>query len=118
MKSNKNIPERYIERQIINYLRMQKWLACKIRTSGRIIKGNVFSLPKDELGVSDIIACSPDGIFHALEIKNAKGKQSDYQIAWGNMVKRIGGRYTILRSLEDAIEYVKNHTENNPSNLK
>lgn len=66
-------------------------------------------LPRDELGVSDIIACSPDGMFHALEIKNAKGKQSDYQIAWGNMVKRIGGRYTILRSLEEAIDYVYKH---------
>lgn len=117
MLKNKNIPEKYIERQILNYLRTQGWLACKIRTSGRIIKGNVFALPKDELGVSDIIACSPDGLFHGLEIKNAKGKQSDYQIMWGNMVKRIGGRYTVLRSLEEAIEYVTKHKEN-PSNTK
>ena len=109
MKSNKNIPEKYIEREIISYLRTQKWLACKIRTSGRIVGGRVMGLPRDELGVSDIIACSPDGMFHALEIKNAKGKLSDHQIAWGNMVRRIGGRYTILRSLEEAIDYVYKH---------
>jgi len=109
MKSNKNIPEKYIERQILNYLRIKGWLACKIRTTGRFSNNRMIPLPKDELGVSDIIACSPDGIFHALEIKNAKGKLSDHQIAWGNMVRRIGGRYTVLRSLEEAIDYVYKH---------
>lgn len=109
MKSNKNIPEKYIERTIINYLRTKGWLASKIRTTGRFSNNRMIPLPKDELGVADIIACSPDGLYHELEIKNAKGKQSDHQKSREFMVKRIGGRYTILRSLDDAIEYVYKH---------
>lgn len=106
-RKNKPIPEKFIEREIIHYLRMKGWVAIKVRTSGRIVGGKVLSLPKDELGVSDIIACDPDGRFHAIEVKNKVGRQSDYQRRFEQDVKARGGRYTVLRSLEEAIEYLK-----------
>lgn len=110
MRKPKPTLEKYIERQIINYLRSQRWLAFKVRTSGRIVGGKVYSLPKDELGVADVIACCPKGLFHAFEIKNEKGRQSDYQKGFEWSVKRTGGRYTILRSLDEAISYVQNNS--------
>ena len=104
----KPTPEKFIEREIINYLRIKNWIAIKVRTSGRIVNGKVLSLPKDELGVSDIIACDPDGRFHAIEVKNKVGRQSDYQKRFEQDVKAKGGRYVVLRSLEEAIEYLRN----------
>ena len=103
----KPVPEKVIEREIIHYLRLSGWVAVKVRTSGRIVNGKVLSLPKDELGVSDIIACDPDGRFHALEIKNKVGRQSDHQKRFEDQVKARGGRYTVLRSLDDAVAYLK-----------
>jgi|LakMenEpi12Oct12_1017442.scaffolds.fasta_scaffold00774_3 hypothetical protein len=107
IKKSKPIPEKFIEKEIIHYLRLKGWVAIKVRTSGRIVQGKVLSLPKDELGVSDIIACDPDGRFHAIEVKNKVGRQSDYQRRFEKEVQAKGGRYTILRSLEEVIEYVK-----------
>lgn len=103
----KPIPEKFIEREILHYLRLRGWVAIKVRTSGRIVNGKVLSLPKDELGVADIIACDPDGRFHAIEVKNKVGRQSDHQRRFEQDVKAKGGRYSVLRSLEEAIEYVK-----------
>ena len=101
--------EKHIERQIINYLRIKGWLAIKHRSTGRFSEGKLLKLPKDELGVSDIIAVSPDGKVHFIEVKNEKGKQSDYQKTFENMVLRHRSHYTILRSLDDVIQYVKIH---------
>lgn len=104
----KPIPEKLIEREIINYLRSSGWVAVKVRTSGRIVNGRVLSLPKDELGVSDILACDHDGRFHAIEVKNKVGRQSDHQKRFEGQVKATGGRYIVLRSLGEAIAYLKN----------
>lgn len=112
MKRNKPVPEKFIERIVINYLRSIGWVACKIRTTGRFTGGKMIPLPKDELGVSDIIACDTDGRYHALEIKNAIGKQSVYQKLFEQTVIKTGGKYSIIRSLDEAKAYV---AQNNAS---
>lgn len=99
-------PERAIERQVITYLRLRGWLAIKVRTSGRMVNGRMLALPRDELGVSDIVACSPDGRFHAIEVKTKTGRQSENQRRFQKAVLMAGGIYTVLRSLEDAVDYV------------
>jgi hypothetical protein len=106
-KKAKAVPEKFIEKEIIHFLRLKGWVAVKVRTSGRIVNGRVLSLPKDELGVSDIIACDPDGRFHAIEVKNKVGRQSDHQKRFEKEVLAKGGRYTVLRSLGEAEGYVK-----------
>ena len=102
------LKESHIEWNIIRYLRSIGWIVIKHRSTGRFANGRMITLPKDELGVSDIIAVSPDGIAHFLEIKTPKGRQSEYQKMFENMVKAKGSRYTILRSLEDAENYAQN----------
>ena len=106
MKKNKPIPEKYIEKQILHYLRSLGWVACKIRTTGRFVGGKMIPLPKDEHGVSDIIACDTNGLFHAIEIKNAVGKQSEYQKLFERKVKASNGKYAVIRSLDEIKEYV------------
>lgn len=51
-------------------------------------------------GVSDLI-CINDGEVIFIECKDEKGKQSDKQIQFEEIVKSQGYRYILVRSLED-----------------
>lgn len=51
-------------------------------------------------GVSDLI-CINDGEVIFVECKDAKGKQSDKQIKFEEVVKTQGYRYILVRSLEE-----------------
>lgn len=104
-KKQKPIPEKFIEQQIKHYLRSKGWIVCKVRSTGRFNAGKLHPLPKDELGVSDLLCCDPLGYFHAIEVKNKIGKQSPYQKDFQHQVESKSGKYIVLRSLEDAIEY-------------
>lgn len=42
------------------------------------------------------------GMFFALEVKSARGKQSAAQVLWGNLVRKMGGFYAVVRSVEEA----------------
>lgn len=58
-------------------------------------------------GSADILGCvSPSGRLVALEVKTAKGQQSEDQRAFEAAVKRAGGFYAVVRSVEDAIRAV------------
>jgi Holliday junction resolvase len=93
-------PERLLERQIINYLRFMGCVAIKVRTSGRIVNGIVRSLPKDELGVSDIVGCYK-GKFFAIEVKIGKNKLSEYQDKFQKAVQNSHGIAFTAYGLDD-----------------
>ena len=63
-----------------------------------------FGLP----GMADI-----GGILHSIaweiEIKSAKGKQSDEQKNWQQAVERAGGIYILTRSVENCLEQISLH---------
>lgn len=54
-------------------------------------------------GVSDLIGCAKDGAFVALEIKTEKGRPSDAQTAYIQMINALGGRAGVVRSIEEAL---------------
>ena len=51
--------------------------------------------------ISGIIA--PEGRRLEIEIKTGKGKQSEAQLRYQAMIKRSGGVYVLVRSLEDLV---------------
>lgn len=53
------------------------------------------------VGVSDIIVIYK-GLFVGLEVKSESGTQSKEQIEFEALVKRAGGFYFVVRSIEDA----------------
>ena len=57
-------------------------------------------------GVADIIGCFR-GRFLAIEVKNQKGKLSEYQEAFLENVRRSGGIAFVARNVQDVIENLK-----------
>lgn len=64
-------------------------------------------------GVPDLFLILPsgDGKFHylALELKIGKNTQTDYQRQYEININRNGGRYVVIRSLDQFIEEIKNY---------
>lgn len=70
-------------------------------------------------GVSDLILLVPSNGHGALcvEMKTAKGRQSDEQKRWQQAVERMGYRYVVCRSLDEFVKDIKDylkHERNEP----
>lgn len=63
-------------------------------------------------GVSDLLCCI-DGSFYAFELKAPTGRASKLQLAHGMLVEKSGGRFAIVKSLDD-IDNLIAGTEYNP----
>jgi hypothetical protein len=79
--------EQKIQKDIMDYLKLKKYVVTKHRNVGiKKPNGKYIPLPDGEKGVSDIIACSPDGRFIAIEVKRPGGVVSEDQ---KNFIKRV-----------------------------
>lgn len=61
-------------------------------------------------GVSDLVAVWKDGSISFVEMKDAKGRQSQHQVAFQKRVTELGHEYVVLRSLDDAKALARRHT--------
>lgn len=59
-------------------------------------------------GVSDIIACGPDGRFVAVECKVGNNKLTDAQKDFLNRIHERGGLALVVRKLDDLLEVINN----------
>lgn len=63
-------------------------------------------------GVADLVLLVPNAEhpFLCLELKNGKeGRQSDNQRKWQQIVELIGGKYIVIRSIEQFVAEVRNY---------
>ena len=58
------------------------------------------------VGSADVIVCH-EGRFVALEFKSVNGAQSNDQRTWEGWVRRAGGSYCVVRSVDEAIAAVR-----------
>ena len=71
-----------------------------IRPNGkRLIR---YGLP----GSSDIIGIGPNGKFIAIEVKTSKDTQKPSQKNFESMITKLGGHYTVARSIEDVDYFI------------
>lgn len=55
-------------------------------------------------GSADVLlVAAPSGRFCAIEVKAARGRQTDLQVAWGKAVQAAGGVYLVARSVDEAV---------------
>lgn len=106
----KNITEQDIQKTIIDYLKIKKYVVFKHRNVG-IFKqktGSYIPLSFGEKGISDIIACSPKGTFVAVEVKKPGGRPSTDQLDFLARIKANGGIGILAYSLDDVLATLEN----------
>lgn len=95
----KGKPEAAFQRSVISYLEVRyKCLVLRINQGGmkkadktRQCGYRYVPFTRGVKGVSDIIACSPEGIFIAIECKAPGGKLTDDQAAFLERVREVNG---------------------------
>ena len=104
----KKICEATIQRAILDYL---AWYSLKnkvywFRSGAGMVRteaGGMFRSGKP--GCPDITVCAPNaggvGVFYGIEVKGPKGRQSATQKVAEAEIVAAGGRYELVRSLED-----------------
>ena len=99
------ISEQQIKKTIADYLRIKKFTVINHRNVGIYKKdtGKYIPLPSGEKGISDIIACSPQGTFVAIEVKKKGGKPTPEQLEFLARIKAYGGIAILAYSLDDVL---------------
>ncbi len=84
------------------------FLRCNV-FSGKIKRANGQDgfIKQAKAGAPDIIICVK-GKFVGFEVKTETGKQSDLQMQAESKIKRAGGLYFIVRSVNQAITIINN----------
>jgi hypothetical protein len=58
-------------------------------------------------GGADLLGLTHRGQFVAIEVKTPKGRQTPEQMAFQSLVTRLGGVYLLMRSVDDAREFLE-----------
>lgn len=95
-----------IQRTICDYLQLKNYFFWRTNTTPIYdpTRKAFRAMPKYALkGVPDIILVL-DGVFVGLEVKTRSGRQSEQQKEFEKKLKNSGGKYYVVRSVEDVIE--------------
>jgi Holliday junction resolvase-like predicted endonuclease len=97
-----------LTKAIINYITLKGGYAVRINTQGQYDeKRGIWRKSHTRLGTSDVIACYR-GQFVSVEVKVGKDRQSPEQVKTEQDVKRAGGLYWMVRTLDEFIELFEN----------
>jgi hypothetical protein len=101
-------PEGAILKSILDYLAAKRILAFRMQVGSMPWSDGKRKrfLPFGTQGMADILAF-PDGHVLWVEVKAAKGKQSEFQKSFQAQVEEHGHRYILARSIEDVEEALK-----------
>lgn len=95
--------EKDIQKSCLDWLRWKGYIAVKFNSSifvgskgkeGRFIKS-------PQVGVSDILACSPTGQFVAIEVKRPGNIASEDQLAFLRSIRKNGGLAFVVYGIDD-----------------
>lgn len=97
--------EQEIQKAITDYLKLKKFIVFKHRNVGIYKKdtNQYIPLAAGEKGISDIIGCSPKGIFIAIEVKKKGGRPSPEQLTFLARVNATGGIGILAYSLDEVM---------------
>lgn len=100
--------EKHIQKQILDYLHMQGYVAFKHRNVGIYKKstGAYIPLSYGEKGISDILGITREGKFFAIEVKKPKGKVSKEQTEFIDKVNKSQGLAFVAYCIEDVIRHL------------
>ena len=96
-------PEKDVQRAIVAGLVARGWVVAET-DAGAAFHAGGFSGSRIPAGWSDLTCCAPGGRFVGIEVKAARGRQSDVQKAMQERIERLGGLYILARRIEDVLE--------------
>lgn len=97
--------ESAIQAKIMDALKASGTAFWRINNTGKLPGGRWAS--RSSVGVSDLIAIGPGGVFTGIEVKDADGEQNDAQIKFQEAVERAGGVYIVARSVDDVLALLR-----------
>jgi hypothetical protein len=96
------LKEKEIQSAIVEYLKLKRIFHYRNNTGAFVDKNN-HMYRFGALGSPDVVAVK-DGRYIAIEVKTAKGIQSDAQLNFQRELERAGGQYILARSLDEIIK--------------
>lgn len=99
------ISEKYVLKACVQYLSLKGYQVIRNNSGAIQVEGTTGKrfIRFGARGSSDIIACSPEGRFVAVECKSSVGKLSTLQKDFLQNVKKMGGVAIVARSIDDLI---------------
>lgn len=99
--------EHNIQVAIVRYLRLRGFEVFAIPNGGRrdAVTGAKLKAEGATAGVADLEILLPIGNALFVEVKTAKGRQSDEQKEFQRRVESLGFNYLIWRSVDDAVKW-------------
>ena len=79
------------------------------RTPQRLVLARPYAIRLAAPGVSDLIGWTEGGRFAAIEVKGPRGRVTDEQAAFLELVRRSGGLAGVARSVEEATAILEGH---------
>lgn len=102
--------EHQLQKTIISYLEYRKdiYFIRNNSVAGKIVRSNGTQgwINNAKRGSPDIVLCK-GGLFLGLEIKSQQGRQSEFQKQAEKDIKKVGGQYFLIRSLEDLFKIIE-----------
>ncbi|MDD5353297.1 MAG: hypothetical protein PHS93_09075 [Candidatus Omnitrophica bacterium] len=96
--------EQELQKEIIDYLRLNGWFVIKNNLGGIPTKRGL--VKNQSSGLADL-TCLKDGIVIMCEIKTPDGRQSQNQKEFQQEWEEYGGIYFLVHSLDEAIDFFK-----------
>ena len=79
------------------------------RTQHRLVLARPYAIRLAAPGVSDLIGWTEGGRFVAVEVKGPRGRVTDEQAAFIELVRRSGGLAGVARSVEEARAIIRGY---------
>ena len=98
--------EQILQKSIIDYLRLKKCRVVKFSSAGIYRRSTDSYIPQPQRGVSDLLGCTPQGRFFAIEVKMPKGKVSKEQAEFLVSIVANEGIGIVARSLDDVMAVI------------
>jgi len=113
----KKRPEASLQDQAVKYLLLKKWLVIRLNsgvmrseTTQMPFRSYIISNTGSSSGAPDLLAWK-DGMSLLIELKSAKGRQTDSQRKFQTLCSEHGVHYTLCRDLQELIEVEESVTK-------
>lgn len=107
-KDLRDVKEQVVQSEILHFLSSKGFWCHKVKAVNLVGSGDTLALAVTQKGVPDILACSPLGVFVAIEVKAPRknAKVSAYQRVTIDHIRDANGHAFVAHSVECVRRYL------------